>query len=63
MPKQRRISSVRRKAPDKDNKSEEKFQPNSHRYILNQSTRKNTEENHLIAQIVARDIKRLLQDE
>jgi hypothetical protein len=62
MPQQRKISSVKRKAPAKDNNQEEKVQLRSQPYIFNQSILTNHEENHLIAQIVARDIKRLLQE-
>ncbi|MHC4265560.1 MAG: hypothetical protein ACYSUK_06465 [Planctomycetota bacterium] len=62
MTRQRKISSVRRKAPAQDDEQKKNILPRSKQYILNQPNLTTAEENRLIAQIVARDIKKLCRD-
>jgi hypothetical protein len=62
MTEQRKISAIRRKAPTQKDEPHKKVKPRSKRYIFNQTTLTTDEENKLIAQIVARDIKKLCRD-
>jgi len=62
MAQQRKISSVKRKAPAQSDKPHKDMELRSKSYIFNQSTLTTAEENRLITQIVARDIKQLSQE-
>ncbi|MHC4130863.1 MAG: hypothetical protein ACYSSP_07750 [Planctomycetota bacterium] len=62
MTRQRKISAVRRRSPAKNDKPQEHKKPREKSYIFNQSTLTTTQENRLISQIVARDIKKLSQE-
>jgi hypothetical protein len=62
MTQQRKISAVRRTSPSKKDKPEEQKIFSSKSYIFNQSTIITAEENKLVSEIVARDIKRLSRE-
>jgi hypothetical protein len=62
MTQQRKISAVRRTSPAKKDKLEEQKIFRSKSYIFNQSTIITAEENKLVSEIVAKDIKRLSRE-
>jgi hypothetical protein len=59
---ERKVSSAKRTAPVKEDMEREHTRPSSKAYFFNQSTMTTDEENRLLSQIVARDIKKLLQE-
>jgi len=64
MAEQRRVTAIRRKAPDKEDETKEKeLKLESINYTIKQPTLVSSEQEQIIAEIVARDIQKMCRDD